>query len=112
MTRTQWWQLVLDNQAVLDTLIALYHPANGLTHRMPSSAPAAEEACKQVRKSYTVKPNFQHAVTTRDAAGVFDMLNAAWYGLPESLESRQVPGFHVLCDLCSEYEADEPNPVY
>lgn len=33
---------------------------------------------------------------------IVGLLNEVWFGMPESMDSREAPGFGILCDLCSE----------
>ena len=82
----------------------------------PITAPAAEQACETIRKgigkNWRRNPVdvFDEYVKTRNPE-IVSLFNETWFGMPESSEVRSVPGFGLLCDLCSEcdvlYEGEE-----
>ena len=86
---------------------------------MPISAGAAEAVCESIRREIAVEETkepgvrFDRLLATKDREMV-TLLNQVWFGLPESMDSRSLDGFGVLCDLCSEggvlYEDDEELP--
>lgn len=105
-TVNEWWLLFEHN---LDKLMAMlpYHPyyQNKCDHKI--SATAAEAVCEAVRARIAEENNedpeilFNRYRESHDGR-IGSLLNAIWFGLPESYESRSLDGFGVLCDLCSE----------
>lgn len=98
----EWWYLFNLNRDKLRCLVARYHPSDGVSKPMPITAPTAEATCATIRKEIA-------AERTGDVLGQFDLfveqrmgpqlariLNEAWFGLPESMSSREVPGFGAL----------------
>lgn len=108
-TPADWWAAFDANKDNLRGLISSFHPVcrnDEWADEFPISAPGAEAACEQIRKGITSpllpQMEFDDAATKRDATTLVKLLNQTWFGVPESYESRSLPGFFVLCDLCSE----------
>jgi hypothetical protein len=107
-TKDEWWQYFNWKREELREIVHHYHPGYERRHNYPISAAAAEAVCEMVRKKIkeetTADPvaEFDKAVEEKDAMKLVVLMNAAWFGLPESWESRTISGFGVLCDLCSE----------
>jgi hypothetical protein len=108
MTPEQWWAAVDENWSDLEALISDFHPANWRKHNHPITAPAAEEVCEDVRTEIRAEgladpvKAANNAMKGRDAGSLHTIFEHTWFGLPESYEIRSLPGFGVLCDLCSE----------
>lgn len=119
-TKAEWWEFVDEHQDDLINCVRQFHP-NSHTDYHPSrefmiTASNAEAACERVRQAIT-KNNVGDPVLLakmyildRDPQLAL-ILNETWFGAPESTDVFHVPGFGVLCDLCSEsyvlHEEDE-----
>ena len=108
-TPADWWAAFDANRDDLRRLVGNFHPVHAnedWVDEFPISAGAAEEMCKQVRKEITSpllpQLEFDEAALNRNPDVIVKLLNQTWFGVPESYESRSLPGFFVLCDLCSE----------
>lgn len=123
MTQDQidaWWARLLDCQGVIEKLVITYHPTN----RRPRSGGdmagqiMAERACEQVRESIRSEAKAVGGVTAltklRLAVGnrlgesksldeklkqigeLRTLFSEVWFGVPESMGSRDLPGFWDL----------------
>lgn len=118
MTQSAWLEKVNAHKDALRTPIQNYHPASrgGTTHRMKITAPNAEVACSDIRAKIAAedadKPlpvdRFDAALAKGDVVEIDSLLNAAWFGVPESTECWNIPGFSVACDLLDDMPR-EPN---
>ena len=109
MTRSRWLQRVADNAEALRSLIANYHPSAGKrAPKMPITAHNAEVACENVRqKIATEQPTdpvkrWDVAVANGDISTLDSLLNDAWFGVPESTQCWEIPGFSVAVDLMDD----------
>ena len=83
------------------------------------TAKAAESACEFVREQIKkenkyINPaiEFDLAAQAKDHEKLLNLMNSAWFGMPESTGCWEYPAFGILCDLCSEcwvFEEPEPN---
>lgn len=107
-TADEWWLIIEANKDDLLNLILGFHPYyNNSNEEFEITAPAAEKMSKEIRER--IKEN-----TPNDPEVLFNtylkykdpqmstLLNDTWFGMPESKGIRRLPGFMVLCDLCSE----------
>ena len=106
-TREEWWEICRGNAEFLRALTRNFHPAYQQRHLMAITAPLAERACEVVRRRIVRE-------TTTDPVEDFDrflneenslmpvLLNRVWFGVPKSADAHRLPGFGILCDLCSE----------
>ena len=107
-TAEQWWWYFDTSKAVLRALVRNFHPWKPIAREMPITATGAEMACDHIRREiandFTGNPLdiFDKADTERDGAALVTLLNETWFGLPESMDCHSLPGFGILCDLCSE----------
>jgi len=77
---------------------------------MRITAQAAEQTCEVIRKKIKraykdeVDPatKFDRALEAQDYQTVYMLLNAAWFGAPESLSVWEVPGFGTACGLLED----------
>jgi len=107
-TAGEWWALFdLHKQEMLD-LTSSYHPWYRIPHPEHKITAGRAEVVRQVfatefasDESECPEARFHRYATLRDSRMV-ELLNQVWFGMPESMESRDVIGFGVLCDLCSE----------
>jgi hypothetical protein len=104
-----WWAVFDNNRANLRRLVEDFHPTQRnqeIAKQFPVSAPIAEAINERVvaRSDLPLLPvmEFDEAARVRDHNSLIRLLNATWFGVPESKEARTLPGFMDLCDLCSE----------
>jgi len=113
-TKSDWWNEVESNKEDLLSLVANYHPYYRNRYSYPITAKAAEAACelfrKDIQEQTTIPPcySFEEYIKTKNVSMV-DLLNDTWFGMPESMDVRDNPGFGILCDLCSESWVLEEN---
>lgn len=110
-TKDEWWAMLTEEKTKLRDLVVDFHPRSRVydnAHDMEITAPGAEAICDAVRRHLTkggpidAGAAFDAFLDTKDAENMSGMLSATWFGLPESVEVRSLPGFGLLCDLCSE----------
>jgi hypothetical protein len=114
MTTDEWLALYEDNKEDIRRLIRDWHPAlNTVPHRRDRiTAPEAEQTCESIRQTIremtTEDPlaALDRAVAARELPEAINIVNEAWFGIPESTDSRGLKGFFVLCELCSEWDED------
>lgn len=110
-TKEEWWAWCNYHKENLRWLVANYHPvylSEGFSHEgLPITTPGAEAICDIVReavKEETVNDPldcFDQFLEQR-SGGMVTLLNQVWFGVPESRDAHSLPGFGILCDLCSE----------
>jgi len=105
----EWWAMVEHHQENILSLCAAFHPYYRKSHpQMPITAARAEEACKDVREEILKEGKgdpqvrFRANLKSKQAVEMVNLLNEVWFGMPESSNVREQPGFFELCDLCSE----------
>lgn len=136
MTKQEWLEKVNENKDVLRQLVANWHPsarrpvaiqreAVVLTDgsavavdvaeaHMPITAPAAEQACQQVRtmlrRDEPGDPleRWDKAVGDGDVGELNTLLSGAWFGVPESTSCWSIAGFAEAVDLMD----DLPEEMY
>lgn len=82
MTKDDFFFAIERNKEALTNLIAKYHPRS---HREGVESPVK---------------NFLIAFEMEDHAGLTTLFDTTWFGMPETVESHDEPGFHMLCLLC------------
>lgn len=111
MTKQEWLEKVEENKVVLRELIADWHPAARSMKAkisMPITARAAERACETVREQIrNTEPEdpcerWDKAVAAGDLGELNSLLNAAWFGVPESSSCWSIPGFAEAVDLMED----------
>lgn len=119
MTNKEWVSLLEENLDNLIKLVEQFHPAGHparLTSREDKfviTAKDAEKICQSIREKIAAENDnsglytFLSALKEKDYDTVHSVLNETWFGLPESVQVRRLPGFYALCDLCSEYGIEE-----
>ena len=125
MNKEEWFQLLNDNFDNIKGLVETYHPYYLDRHLQTISgnpeygtekseqltylenhitAPRAEIARQQVLKTIKIeKPDLY----SQDIEYLIRILNGTYFGIPESLSAHALPGFGVLCDLCSDFPNEE-----
>ena len=129
MTSSEWMTKVRDNEQDLLNLIRDWHPVSRITnHRgtefvavdgdlieinkpaMTITAPNVERVCANVRK-HIIKneagkadptDRFKEAMANSDVSSIMSLLSSAWFGVPESTDCWQIPGFSTACDLMDD----------
>jgi hypothetical protein len=108
-TKEEWWDVLLIKHDALRNLVANFHPSFARwSNPMKISAHGAEAACDMIREKIEHETKldplqaFDKAVKEKDGKTLLSLLNATWFGLPESMETHQLDGFGALCNLCSE----------
>ncbi len=95
---------VRSNEKVLTEFVAGYHPTRSSTRpklSVPITAPSAEIARKMVERSIrrteqsseSPESRFKQAVKDGNYGAIVDIIQAAWFGVPESTGCWQIPGF-------------------
>lgn len=94
-----WWTAVETN----------WDDLSGILHRF---VPTYE--CANHKKEFTVETMWQHilqAKKTHDGETLARYFNMAWWNAPDDYTIHLIPGWGVLCDLCSEehvlYQEDD-----
>lgn len=69
------------------------------------TAQRAEDACavvrREIKRQTTEDPIKQYL--EYDADIIVSIANAVWFGMPESMESRNHPAFGIVCELAEGY---------
>lgn len=94
-TKKEWWKLVDDHWEDLLSIMDQFLPLN---------APATDPPGKTTGKILThnaLNDIFQ-AKKNRDGYKLLRYLNGAWGMAPDKPWIHQIPGWGVLCALCSE----------
>lgn len=118
MTKSRWLQQVTDHASALRQLVGDYHPSTQRSRPFPVgpiTAPGAEDACRQVRGMIREEEpedplaRWDKALAQSDIDTLNSLLESAWFGVPESTECWNIPGFSVAVDLLDDPpEQDEP----
>ena len=118
MITTEWLALYEKNKEMIRNLVQSWHPCvNRLAHRQDRiTAKRAESVCDIFRDEIRQDNSdpimvLDEAVNKQDIAVAVRILNETWFGIPESHDSRSLDGFFILCDLCSEWDGDEYEPM-
>ena len=106
-TAEEFWVLVEANKKDLQNLIATYHSSyNRHHHKGKITAQIAKQVCGAIRKQIqqeereTDPQQTFRAMLNRKDPSIIRIFNNVWWGMPESMESRNARGFDVLCLLC------------
>ena len=114
MDRNQWVRQIRNDRSALRDIVERFHPANTQPHKSDEvmdasiTAPNAERACEMVRQQIREKSfdrpevQFDIALAKQDVATLHALLSESWFGMPESVECRNIAGFFALCDLVDE----------
>ena len=127
-TEEQYWKLAETNKDALRQLVIDWHPqAKGAGQKRTDgefaiTVPATEDICDKIRDDIRQESGvgnpvaaFDKALADKDGVEFAGLMQATWFGLPESVGVRSLPGFFVLCDLCEKSylvvpETDNGNP--
>lgn len=113
-THEQWWESLDENWNNIKHLIGVYFPIKDKPlpgEEMRITAPMAERLRRNVIYEITnnkekeadldLRIRLEAWRNTKDRR-LLGILEKTWWGIPESIEVRRIPGFYILCDLCSE----------
>jgi len=117
MTTQQWIDQAKRHKDKLLELIRNYHPSSHAVYsrrqKMAITAPNAESACRAVREKIRQdEPNdpaerFEIALTSGDIGEMMNVLNGAWFGVPESTDCWGIDGFNEAVDLLQDPPDEE-----
>lgn len=114
-----WVDKLRANQLDILEIVKTYHPWYGRKeHKGTITATRAEVVSEIFRRQIEEKvkndidpcEQIKLAIAAPTEPGLIIMLNilkGAWLGLPESMESRQVKGFGLLCHLCEGWSDED-----
>lgn len=116
MNKNDWLNKLKQNKELLHNFIRSYHPTYLRPNKEGSimddsiTAPNAEVACELIRgiirTDWQDMPNptdvFDLAIQTEDTGMLENLLNSAWFGVPESTACWQIPGFKEVVDLLED----------
>lgn len=118
MTTIQWLEQVQTNKDLLISFLRHYHPVNrsiGGTN-LPITAPNAELACMNVRRMIKESGSesnpveqFENALEKKNWQVINQLLNSAWFGVPESTLCWNIDGFKEAVSLMEDLPEDETN---
>ena len=109
-TAEEYWEAAEENCDKIRSIVRAYHPQSSGKNRLPvnNTVPAVEKVLERVRKRI-INANwidpvevFSKSLANRDALSFARVMSETWVGIPESESVRSIPGFFVLCNLCSE----------
>lgn len=115
-TKDEWWQSVNDNWKNLKNIVLTYYPnqdkfpEGGYKTGKPFLE-GPQTACNHVIKEIQAEGGALSRVSLseyiedlkekRDSR-LDNIFQSSWFGMPETSSIRQISGFHIFCDLCSE----------
>lgn len=111
MTRQEWFNRANKNSELIISLLRAYHPKNRNSKTSPGdriTARATEnysigvrENIKQKTKTNPIE-DFQNALKENDHRTLDRIMNEAWFGVPESTNCWNIPGFKEMVDLLED----------
>ncbi len=118
MTENEWLAKVAEKQDALKSLLRTYHPRCPLEtfqkNPLPITAPNVERVCHQIRQQIREEnqdllpvPTFEKALENKDTGAIINLLNEAWFGVPESTQCWGVVGFSEAVDLLEDVPDEE-----
>ena len=114
-TMEEWWKMVDEKWNDLINIIHTYYPnKENLFHEneMEITARDAESArrfCVEKivqEEGSKITDIVDYAERLKNlcmAEELWTVFNHTWFGIPESISCREIPGFGRLCDLCSDF---------
>ncbi len=117
MTEQEWLDKAKKHADELRQFIGFYHPScHYPTPELPITAPNAEIACDQIREEIRYEDQgkadpmiqFSRALEANDIGAINSLLNATWFGVPESTDCWFIPGFGVAVDLMGDLPGSDP----
>lgn len=110
MSKETWLAHARVHREKLISLIRRFHPSSpgGGRLSLPITAPNAELACEVVREHIAKTEHgdpvmrFERALAEENILDVVHVLNATWFGVPESTSCWQLRGFPEAVELLEE----------
>lgn len=127
MITSEWIAKARQHREKLVRLVEEWHPASQGKGNIRAArkkdldlnitAPGAETACAVVRKQIAAKERqmgtpvsrLEDAIERGDVKAVVSLLNAAWFGVPESTHCWGIVGFREAVELLEDPPEDEDN---
>lgn len=115
-TPTEYLKQVREHEQKLRSFVSVWHPASRAKRpKLRITAKAAEAACAGIRNEIaaegvlvlTPAERFDKALREGNAREIDDLLNSAWFGVPESTECWNIEGFSQAVDLMGDPPYDE-----
>lgn len=114
MTETEWMDQAVRDKEKLRALVASFHPAvlNRVRTDFPITAPMTQIACdivsEQIRADQKVDPlvEFDEGIRDRDMMKVYRVLDATWFGVPESTSCWRLEGYPETVALLEDPPAE------
>lgn len=116
-TAEEWWELLDRNWKDIKEIVLRFYPCQekfpetGHIRNLPD-APMAQVACNVIIKKMRIKKpiwkniaefsEYLETLKTQRDKSLSEIIESSWFGIPETHESRYLPGFYAFCDLCSE----------
>lgn len=116
-SKERWWAEVGKAWSELENIILQYYPNQsdfpedgwplpvGSLQHPQRACNAVIKKLRKERPIWSSKGNFKKFINSlkeNKDVELSKILNASWFGLPESAATRSLPGFSTFCDLCSE----------
>jgi len=112
-TEEEWWQLLDENWKWIKNIIAEYYPNKRdfpkdgwpVNIEPQRSCNAVIKRLREEKPIWESTDHFRNYIEVLKIAKdvkLLEILNITWFGIPEQISSRELPGFYVFCDLCSE----------
>lgn len=112
MTKEQWVERAKSELEVLRSIVSNYHPAirsrrqrlSGVQITAPSAQMAADTVIKAEKFEEEKNPVkvLEDALESGNVRAAARVLDATWFGVPESTSCWQITGFATLVDLLDE----------
>ncbi len=104
-----WWGFVIKHKDTLINIVKSYHPSYGRNYSKNITASSTEAARQdfvaEIEREGPV--DFEKAIKDKDVEEVLSILNQTWFGVPESTDCWDIPGFRELCTICECGVLDE-----
>ena len=99
-----FWNYVEKHRHKLEDIVNGYHPSKGRHYSGTITAPGAEAARQDVVAEVEREGpiDIKKIIDNRDKDKFLNALNATWFGIPESTDCWNIPGFSELCTICEE----------
>ena len=109
-SKTEWLTYFKANETKLLKFVEEWHPTAGKVvdrAAFPITAPDAEDACQLVVRGIKQRELLEASVTTRfhkflaeeNVAKLYNLLNSAWFAVPESTSCWSIEGFSEAVTL-------------
>lgn len=130
MLTNEWLAQLEKNEVILRNFVANWHPSAQFPRViqnesvlmkdgtavaipvpeafMPITAPMAEQACQRVRQSIRQETpedpllRWDNALKSKDIIELINLLNEAWFGVPESTSCWGIKGFKEAVELLED----------